>query len=152
MAYVDPITLAARGIELVPLALTHEAGLRAAAQDGELWRLRVYQNARNPDLEGDVQDVFFRSMRVEHGKLLIENENGERFEVDPKSRHVAGTGAAPRPASANRPCASASTRQAFRWCMPIWSAGRTSWCSMARRSSWTARARWCCAARNLVRP
>ena len=41
MAYVEPITLAARGIELVPLALTHEAGLRAAAQDGELWRLRV---------------------------------------------------------------------------------------------------------------
>ena len=41
MAYVEPITLAARGIELVPLALEHEAGLRAAAQDGELWRLRV---------------------------------------------------------------------------------------------------------------
>ena len=41
MAYVEPITLAARGIELVPLALEHEAVLRAAAQDGELWRLRV---------------------------------------------------------------------------------------------------------------
>ena len=41
MAYVEPITLAARGIELVPLALEHEAGLRAAAQDGELWQLRV---------------------------------------------------------------------------------------------------------------
>lgn len=41
MAYVEPVTLAARGIELVPLELTHEAGLRAAALDGELWRLRV---------------------------------------------------------------------------------------------------------------
>ena len=41
MSFVEPITLAARGIELVPLALEHEAGLRAAAQDGELWRLRV---------------------------------------------------------------------------------------------------------------
>ena len=41
MAYVEPITLAARGIELTPLSLAHEAGLRAAAQDGELWRLRV---------------------------------------------------------------------------------------------------------------
>ncbi|MDO8372451.1 MAG: GNAT family N-acetyltransferase, partial [Polaromonas sp.] len=29
------------GIELVPLALDHEAGLRAAAADGELWKLRV---------------------------------------------------------------------------------------------------------------
>ncbi|MDP3617033.1 MAG: GNAT family N-acetyltransferase, partial [Rhodoferax sp.] len=41
MAYIEPITLAARGIELVPLALRHESGLRAAAADGELWKLRV---------------------------------------------------------------------------------------------------------------
>lgn len=41
MPYVEPITLAARGIELVPLALHHEGGLRAAAFDGELWKIRV---------------------------------------------------------------------------------------------------------------
>jgi len=41
MAFVEPITLAARGIELVPLALSHENGLRQAAADGELWKLRV---------------------------------------------------------------------------------------------------------------
>jgi len=41
MAFVEPITLAARGIELVPLALSHEMGLRAAAADGALWQLRV---------------------------------------------------------------------------------------------------------------
>jgi RimJ/RimL family protein N-acetyltransferase len=41
MAYVEPITLAARGITLVPLALTHESGLRTAAADGELWKLRI---------------------------------------------------------------------------------------------------------------
>ncbi|WP_296445808.1 GNAT family N-acetyltransferase [Rhodoferax sp. UBA5149] len=41
MAYVEPVTLAGRGIELVPLALTHEGGLRAAAADGELWQLRI---------------------------------------------------------------------------------------------------------------
>lgn len=41
MAYVAPITLAASGIELVPLALNHEVGLRAAAADGELWKLRI---------------------------------------------------------------------------------------------------------------
>ncbi|WP_394755667.1 GNAT family N-acetyltransferase [Rhodoferax sp.] len=41
MAYVEPITLAARGIELVPLTLHHEDGLRAAAFDGELWKIRV---------------------------------------------------------------------------------------------------------------
>ena len=41
MAFVEPINLAARGIKLVPLSLDHEAGLRAAAADGELWNIRV---------------------------------------------------------------------------------------------------------------
>ncbi|WP_431098112.1 GNAT family N-acetyltransferase [Polaromonas aquatica] len=41
MAFVDPVTLEARGVRLVPLALAHEAGLKAAAADGELWKLRV---------------------------------------------------------------------------------------------------------------
>jgi len=41
MAFVEPVTLNARGIALVPLALEHEAGLRAAAADGALWQLRV---------------------------------------------------------------------------------------------------------------
>ncbi len=41
MAYIEPVTLNGRGITLEPLALNHEAGLRAAAADGELWKLRV---------------------------------------------------------------------------------------------------------------
>jgi RimJ/RimL family protein N-acetyltransferase len=41
MAFVGPVTLSARGITLVPLALEHETGLRAAAADGELWNIRV---------------------------------------------------------------------------------------------------------------
>ncbi len=41
MAFVEPITLSARGVELVPLSLEHEEGLRAAAADGALWRLRI---------------------------------------------------------------------------------------------------------------
>jgi len=41
MAFVEPVTLAARGVKLVPLGLEHEAGLRAAAADGELWGLRI---------------------------------------------------------------------------------------------------------------
>jgi len=41
MAFVDPVTLSARGITLVPLASAHEDGLRAAAADGELWNLRI---------------------------------------------------------------------------------------------------------------
>lgn len=41
MAFVQPVVLRDRGIRLEPLALAHEDGLRAAAADGELWRLRV---------------------------------------------------------------------------------------------------------------
>ena len=41
MAFVEPVTLRSRGVALVPLALDHEDGLRAAAADGELWKLRV---------------------------------------------------------------------------------------------------------------
>ncbi len=41
MAFVEPVTLRANGLALVPLALDHEAGLRAAAADGELWTLRI---------------------------------------------------------------------------------------------------------------
>jgi len=39
--FVQPVVLRERGIRLEPLALQHEAGLKAAAADGELWRLRV---------------------------------------------------------------------------------------------------------------
>ena len=41
MAFVEPVTLSDRGIKLVPLGMEHEPGLRAAAADGELWRLRI---------------------------------------------------------------------------------------------------------------
>lgn len=39
--FVEPVTLKARDLALVPLSLDHEEGLRAAAADGELWKLRV---------------------------------------------------------------------------------------------------------------
>ena len=41
MAFIEPVTLKKNGITLEPLALAHEDGLRAAAADGELWRLSV---------------------------------------------------------------------------------------------------------------
>ncbi len=41
MAFVEPVVLRERGITLAPLGLEHEEGLRDAACDGELWRLRI---------------------------------------------------------------------------------------------------------------
>ncbi|MCX7900768.1 MAG: GNAT family N-acetyltransferase [Burkholderiaceae bacterium] len=37
----QPVTLQGRHVRLLPLRVEHEAALRAAAADGELWRLRV---------------------------------------------------------------------------------------------------------------
>jgi RimJ/RimL family protein N-acetyltransferase len=41
MPFIEPVTLSAGGLALVPLALDHENGLRLAAADGELWTIRV---------------------------------------------------------------------------------------------------------------
>ena len=53
-----------------------------------LWRLKVYAPSRAPGLEGDVQDVFITSARLEGNKLAISNERGERYEVDLATRAV----------------------------------------------------------------
>lgn len=41
MLNVQPVTLAQAPVRLVPLGLDHEAGLKEAAADGQLWTLRV---------------------------------------------------------------------------------------------------------------
>ncbi|MDP2369775.1 GNAT family N-acetyltransferase, partial [Rhodoferax sp.] len=41
MAFVESVELQARSVRLVPLGTQHEAGLAAAAADGELWKLRI---------------------------------------------------------------------------------------------------------------
>jgi RimJ/RimL family protein N-acetyltransferase len=41
MIHVEPVTLEFNGIRLEPLAPSHADGLRLAAQDGELWNLRI---------------------------------------------------------------------------------------------------------------
>ncbi len=40
-SFVTPITLSLRGLRLEPLSLAHEEGLRQAAADGDLWKLRI---------------------------------------------------------------------------------------------------------------
>ena len=41
MAFVEAVTLQARNVRLLPLSLEHEEGLKSAASDGQLWKLRV---------------------------------------------------------------------------------------------------------------
>jgi hypothetical protein len=45
--------------------------------------VKVYDNTRRSDLEGDVQDIFFEAMEFdEAGKLIITDEVGRRYSVD----------------------------------------------------------------------
>ena len=41
MAFVEPVILKSRGVRLRPLSLADEESMRAAASDGQLWKLRV---------------------------------------------------------------------------------------------------------------
>lgn len=54
----------------------------------ELWRRRIYEVLRDPALEADVQDVFINSLEVVNGRLLIRNERGDAFLLDPTTRAV----------------------------------------------------------------
>lgn len=91
---VPPVTDAGIRYEQVKnglLAGFEQMGGYLAAYDAstgvQLWTLRVYDNRRVSGKEGDVQDVFFKSLAVQpDGSLLIENERGARFLVDPQTR------------------------------------------------------------------
>lgn len=63
MAFVEPVTLRANGLALVPLSLDHEDGLRAAAADGELWKLRITSVPEPAETRGYIASAL--QMRAE---------------------------------------------------------------------------------------
>lgn len=54
----------------------------------ELWRQRIYTVVRNPALQIDVQGVFITSLRPDGRKLLIRDERGRLYLLDPQTRRV----------------------------------------------------------------
>lgn len=50
----------------------------------QLWISRLYETRIDPNLETDVQVIFFKSMRLdaEHGVLAVEDERGRKYRVD----------------------------------------------------------------------
>lgn len=58
MSFVQEVTLSGRGVELVPLALEHVAGLRAAAADGELWKLRITSVPEPDQTQAYIEDAL----------------------------------------------------------------------------------------------
>ena len=82
MAFVEPVVLNERGVRLEPLELRHEPGLRAAAADGELWKLRI-TSVPEPDQTREYIEAALR-MR----------EDGQRFAfavIDEASDAVLGS-------------------------------------------------------------
>jgi RimJ/RimL family protein N-acetyltransferase len=78
MAFVEPITLSARGISLVPLALAHEEGLRAAAADGELWNIRVTSVPEPKDTRKYIEDALaMREAGHRFAFAVIEDSSGK---------------------------------------------------------------------------
>jgi RimJ/RimL family protein N-acetyltransferase len=64
MSFVQPVTLSARGVELVPLALEHQAGLGAAAADGELWKLRITSVPEPHETRGYIETALSTANRL----------------------------------------------------------------------------------------
>jgi hypothetical protein len=93
-AKVEPITIG--NIRYAQLfgksSVDGQMGALLAAYDdkgGMLWTIKVYDSRRKPELEGDVQDVFFSSMSLDSdGRLRIVNERGDTFLVDVKAHIV----------------------------------------------------------------
>ena len=76
MNEIAPVTLELNGIRLEPLAPHHAAGLRAAAMDGELWKLRV-TSVPEPD---QIDQYIFKGIEMRPSRFafaVIDMDSGE---------------------------------------------------------------------------
>jgi RimJ/RimL family protein N-acetyltransferase len=62
--HVEPTTLEFNGVRLEPLSLHHAKGLRAAAQDGELWNLRITSVPEPHNVDKYIRDALDMPGRV----------------------------------------------------------------------------------------
>ena len=47
-----------------------------------IWSRQIYAVKYDPDLEGDVQDVFIKRITVEGSNLIITNERNSKYQLD----------------------------------------------------------------------
>ena len=92
---VEPVTLEGRHVRIEPLAYEHAAGVRAAASDGELWRL-WYTSVPAPDKTKEWIDIAL-DMRERLGAMpfvVCEKATGDvigatrYFNVDAPNRRL----------------------------------------------------------------
>ena len=80
MLNVQPVTLTDGRIRLEPLSLDHVDALKAAAADGELWKLRVTSVPEPDDTRGYVERAL--AMREQGNRLpfvVVDLENHDRI-------------------------------------------------------------------------
>jgi hypothetical protein len=53
-----------------------------------IWSRQIYAVKYDPDLEGDVQDVFIKSITVEGNNLIITNDRNSKYQLDLNSLEV----------------------------------------------------------------
>ena len=58
--------------------------------NGVLWSVKVYCTHYDTSLETDVQDVFITSLAIENGRILVTDEKGRHFTIDPATQQVTG--------------------------------------------------------------
>jgi len=92
---VEPVTLGNTRYEVVhwgrKRGLGQNGGYLAAfdAKTGaELGLIKVYEIKYDPKLEADVQDAFISRMDMLDGAVLITDERGRKFILDPATKSV----------------------------------------------------------------
>ena len=53
-----------------------------------LWIRQVYVVKYDPDLEGDVQDVYIKNIKVKGNSLIITNERKSEYQLNLKTLHI----------------------------------------------------------------
>lgn len=79
MAFVEPVTLEGHGLRLIPLEFEHEAGLRAAAADGELWNIRVTSVPEPENTRQYIEDAL--AMRAAGNRFAFVVQDAQRGKV-----------------------------------------------------------------------
>ncbi|WP_426209005.1 GNAT family N-acetyltransferase [Massilia sp. TWP1-3-3] len=71
MIQVAPLRLEFNGVRLEPLSMAHADGLRAAAGDGELWKLRTTSMPEPQDVEHDIASALATPNRLAFAVLDV---------------------------------------------------------------------------------
>ena len=61
---------------------------RDLKSSGLIWSRQVYVVKYDPDLEGDVQDVYIKKIKVKGNSLIITNERKSEYQLNLKTLHI----------------------------------------------------------------